>query len=67
MRLGDNNVRNCCWCGGWLERIEEMGEEDDDVTSCDLNFEKPAQRKEMGGRKSKKRLWSRRSLANKIH
>lgn len=59
--MGDNNVRNCCWCVGWLERMEETGEEDDDVSSCDLNFEKPAQRKEMG--KSKKRQWAEKELA----
>lgn len=63
MRLGDNNVRNCCGCGGWLERMEETGEEDDDVSSRDLNFEKLAQRKEMGGRKSKKRQSAEKELA----
>lgn len=54
----------CCRRGGGLGRGEETEEmeEDDDVTFQVLNFEKPAQNQETGGRQRKKQVWAELEL-----
>lgn len=46
-----------------MERKEELGEEDDDVTTHVLNFEKPTQKEELKGRISRDGPWVEKTIS----